>query len=211
VIDIHDFAGIRDAPYSSSRWNVFTHLIGNFLGIYSLWGLTFCADDYVDDTPIHNVPNIFESYFAHFTACPGHEGDIEMINNFMDVGNDDLKTMFTLGQVERLKRVLSESTLLRKEIINCDDNIVSLQSNGTELSIHPNPANGMTHITVKNSKNRLNYISIHESTSGKLIYETSFDGDNDFFADLNGFASETYLVTHKQNDTTVANIKIVKL
>jgi len=179
--------------------------------MYSLWGLTFCSDDYVDDTPVHNVPNVFEANFGHFTACPDYEGDIEMINNFMDSGNDALKSMFTYGQISRLKRLLSESNLLYNEPTICDQETVSLRSNGIELTINPIPSTGFSDISVKNSNNNKNYISIHESTSGRIIYQTSFEGDKVLQIDINGYASGTYFVSLVQNGQIVINKKIVKI
>ncbi len=211
VIDINDFAAIREFENKPARLNTLTHLVGNFLGMYSLWGLTFCSDDYVDDTPVHNVPNVFEANFGHFTACPDYEGDIEMINNFMDSGNDALKSMFTYGQISRLKRLLSESNLLYNEPTICDQETVSLRSNGIELTINPIPSTGFSDISVKNSNNNKNYISIHESTSGRIIYQTSFEGDKVLQIDINGYASGTYFVSLVQNGQIVINKKIVKI
>jgi len=211
VIDVNDFAGIREFENKPARLNTLTHLVGNFLGMYSLWGLTFCADDYVDDTPVHNVPNVFDVNFGHFTACPDYEGDIEMINNFMDSGNDALKSMFTYGQISRLKKLLSESNLLYNESTICDQETVSLRSNGIELTINPIPSTGISNIIIKNSDNIKNYISIHEATSGRIIYQTSFEGDKVLQIDINSYAPGTYFVSLVQNGQIVINKKIVKI
>ena len=54
VIDYRFFGtmGSVQAPYDEGK--TLTHLMGNFLGLYPLWGLTECSDDYVMDTHIHN-------------------------------------------------------------------------------------------------------------------------------------------------------------
>jgi hypothetical protein len=49
-----------------------THLMGNYLNLYDLWNESQpCADDYVDDTPIHNAPNGRFWQYRHVSTCDG--------------------------------------------------------------------------------------------------------------------------------------------
>ncbi len=78
-----------------------THLLGSYLNLYELWNeQVLCADDYVEDTPIHNAPNTESPLYKHISTCDGHP--VEMTMNFMDNTDDAALTMFTLGQKARM-------------------------------------------------------------------------------------------------------------
>lgn len=89
-------------PYH--RGHTLTHLIGNYLGLLPLWGEFQCGDDYIDDTPIHNAPNFVCPEVNHISLCSGNP--TEMSNNFMDNTYDDCLEMFTVGQMQRIQKVL---------------------------------------------------------------------------------------------------------
>ncbi|MCB0685308.1 MAG: hypothetical protein KDC53_02250 [Saprospiraceae bacterium] len=82
-----------------------THLMANYLGLNDLWGLSRCQDDGVSDTPIHNSPTWGAPGGHHISTCgPGPRA---MTMNFMDNSLDAYLYMFTKGQVERLRYMLS--------------------------------------------------------------------------------------------------------
>ena len=82
------------------------HLMGSYLNLYELWNdYIYCADDYVDDTPIHNAPNYGKNEYRHVTTCEGNA--VEMTMNLMDSGCDSTMYMFTWGQVARMQATLS--------------------------------------------------------------------------------------------------------
>ena len=82
-----------------------THLIANYLGLYDLWGLSRCQDDGVEDTPIHNSPTWQAPGGHHVSTCGTSPRAMTM--NFMDNSPDAYLYMFTKGQVERLRYMLS--------------------------------------------------------------------------------------------------------
>ncbi len=82
-----------------------THLIGNYLGLHDLWGYYRCQDDGVEDTPIHNAPTIGEPRAKRNSTCEGLPR--AMMMNFMDSTDDKFQYMFTKGQVQRMRYVLS--------------------------------------------------------------------------------------------------------
>lgn len=160
VID-YDFFGLMDSdknPYNQGK--TLTHLMGNYLGLYSLWGKTECGDDYVDDTPIHNDPNFGEPEFQHISLCEDNE--LEMTMNFMDATYDEGKFMFTEGQVMRLQAILSENGFrseLSKTELECSEkkglanrNFAeqNIELKNIEIAIHPNPAKDNIYINFKN-------------------------------------------------------------
>ncbi len=108
VID-RDYVGIGGtalAPYDEGK--TLTHLMGNYLGIYSLWGVDYCADDGAVDTPVHNAPNYGCPEYKNITTCGQNKGRVEMTMNFMDSTNDACRNMFTKGQILRMYKTLSE-------------------------------------------------------------------------------------------------------
>ncbi len=92
--------GTADIHYNEGK--TLTHLTGNYLGLYDLWNVDHtCADDYVNDTPIHNAPNIGCHLYKHISTCYGKA--VEMIMNFMDNSDDACQRMFTFGQKLRMQ------------------------------------------------------------------------------------------------------------
>jgi hypothetical protein len=93
-------------PYALGRTLV--HLMGSYLNLYELWNeFEPCADDYVEDTPIHNAPNNLINPYLHVSTC---FSDLvaEMPMNFMDNTIDTGQYMFTRGQVTRMRATLAD-------------------------------------------------------------------------------------------------------
>ena len=88
-----------------NRGKTLTHLIGNYLGLYDMWGIDQCADDGVEDTPIHNSPTWGETGHNYISTCGSYPQAMTM--NFMDNSPDAFLYMFTRGQVQRLRYMLS--------------------------------------------------------------------------------------------------------
>ena len=98
VID-YRFFGMRGtalAPYDEGK--TLTHLLGNYLGLFDIWGdgSSHCSDDDVEDTPIHNAPNFRCAGYKHVSTCPGNP--VEMTMNFMD--NTDDACMYIQSQTK---------------------------------------------------------------------------------------------------------------
>ncbi len=105
VIDHRFFGstGTAIAPYDQGK--TLTHLVGNYLSVYSLWGTRRCADDKVLDTPIHGGPNYGCPKYMHVSSCDNNP--VEMILNFMDNTDDDCMSFFTEGQINRMYATLA--------------------------------------------------------------------------------------------------------
>lgn len=106
VID-RRFFGSGSLTYTGSK--TLTHLMGNYLGLIDLWGLYPCTDDGVSDTPIHNAPNLGDPTPRRISTCQGYPP--AMVINFMENTNDANMYMFTKGQVQRMRYILSEQGL----------------------------------------------------------------------------------------------------
>lgn len=166
--------GTAKAPYNEGK--TLTHLVGNYLGLYDLWNdFSLCADDYVDDTPIHNAPNLGCQVYKHVSTC--HEQPAEMIMNFMDNSDDACQRMFTLGQKLRMQSMFApggpRASLLHtlplcekqtplhlvQERSEADNPIPKTAAKEISLSIWPNPAGEEANVLVKTSGNPMAAIS----------------------------------------------------
>jgi hypothetical protein len=151
VID-YRFFGDENTISNFSEGKTLTHLIGNYLGLYSLWGNGECEDDLVQDTPIHSSQNHDCGSNLHASFCG--EGGFEMPMNFMDSTPDECQSMFTFGQKIRLHAFLSVPSLrgkLTNTVVDCStDNLVLDEGEtpvegatktlaGEGISIFPNP------------------------------------------------------------------------
>ena len=140
VIDYSFFGveGHTHKPYHLGR--TLTHLMGNYLNLYSLWGPSPCADDGVEDTPIHNAPNFGNPGYKHFSLCDGNE--VEMTMNFMDNSDDQSLAMFTVGQRNRMLDCLASyrsglNAPLSVQCLSDEEMIEPIEDAG--ISIFPNP------------------------------------------------------------------------
>ena len=106
VID-YRFVGNAEAPFELGRTLV--HLVGNWMGLYSIWGVGDCKTgdyqgDFVTDTPNHNAPNYGCPSYQHLSTCQ-KEGSTELIieqsMNLMDCTDDICMSQFTTGQKYR--------------------------------------------------------------------------------------------------------------
>jgi len=161
VIDYEYFGQRIGDKHPFNQGKTLTHLMGNYLGLYSLWSNVECGDDRVDDTPIHNSPNFGNPEFRHVSLCEGYE--VEMTMNFMDATYDEAKYMFTEGQVERMQAVLAEDGPrgeLVKTQLDCEEKkpiagrsteeevVTSIKE--LEIELRPNPAQEHIYLDFKN-------------------------------------------------------------
>ncbi|MES2797589.1 MAG: M43 family zinc metalloprotease [Bacteroidota bacterium] len=112
-----------------------THEIGHWLGLIHTWGDENCGDDYVDDTPESEGPNLTVVCTELFSRCSGTRTR-NMIENYLDYTVDSCMNVFTIGQKERVKAVF-ELSPRRKKLVEC---VTSLpESEQLDLQITPNP------------------------------------------------------------------------
>lgn len=154
VIDYQLFGNhsTEKQPYSEGK--TLTHLVGNYLGLYSLWGTGVeCSDDKVYDTPIHNSPNFGVPSQGHISLCAGYPGEMWM--NFMDCTDDSLRTMFTRGQRERIYAVLDKNGIRSKLLetpVKCgvqakfERSSESTSGGNIQVTAFPNPASDMVFV-----------------------------------------------------------------
>lgn len=173
------------APYHLGH--TLTHLVGNYLNLYPLWGFEKCGTDHVRDTPHHNAPNHASLSFDPNAACVSYEHvstctgyPLEMTMNFMDNSGDACMYMFTKGQRQRMHaalNVVGGRTQLALQATNCtptlqnDETTISIKtednaeihSRPAEVLIFPNPASGKINVRVSD-------VFIHASTQFEIYH-----------------------------------------
>ncbi len=90
------------APFNLGRTAV--HEVGHWLGLKHIWGDAYCGDDMVDDTPQQRAFTSGCPTGVRVT-CGSANGDMYM--NYMDFTNDACMYLFTHGQKERMRSLLS--------------------------------------------------------------------------------------------------------
>ena len=122
-----------------------THEVGHWLNLRHIWGDDSCGNDFVSDTESAEEANFGCPTFPHkaSNSC-GTGSDGEMFMNYMDYVDDKCMNMFTSGQGERMTAAITgpRSGLLTS--LGCQTPLsVENNSNLNEISIYPNPNNGM--------------------------------------------------------------------
>ncbi len=109
VVLLHESVGAAPhntfpPPYNLGR--TATHEIGHWLGLYHIWGDSFCGDDFCNDTPVHQTANY--GCFTHPKSNSCGTPD-EMFENYMDYTDDDCMNIFTYDQKDRMRDNLNTS------------------------------------------------------------------------------------------------------
>lgn len=213
VVD-YQFFGVSGTDDKYSQGKTLTHLIGNYFGLYPLWGRGNCEDDFVSDTPIHNAPNYTCPGYKHMSTCDGNP--IEMTMNFMDNTNDECMSMFTLGQMVRMHAVISKDGPrgnLSQGKSKCnngkslEDDYIELDIPIDELlsfSLVPNPVLDELNIQIKSFEEKTTNIRIFNH-SGQVVQEEQFiaqAGRNNRSFDVGKLAAGVYIVQVKQGSHT---------
>ena len=117
-----------------------THEAGHYMGLQHPWGLSGGCDDDdgVDDTPLQHSPG--ENCDLAASSC----GSVDMTQNFMNIASDDCLTLFTQGQKEVVREVL---TSIRAGLISHDkgrdDRVTSVHPDmESRYKVYLNPSFG---------------------------------------------------------------------
>ena len=111
VIDHRMFGSMGTAEMPFDEGKCLTRLVGNYLGLYDIFGMEPCGGDEVDDTPQANGPNFGCITGKHISICGTYPYPVEMNMNFMDATDDACRCLFTIGQKQRIYAYLkSESS-----------------------------------------------------------------------------------------------------
>lgn len=163
--------GNLKAPYTKGRTAV--HEIGHWLGLRHIWGDADCGDDRIEDTPPQQGPTRGCPSGVVATCSSGAAGNMYM--NFMDFTNDECTSMFTKGQVSKMRELFSaegaRSALLysNKAVGAPEDELLAANNDILkEISLYPNPAADILNVTLKDISASNGNLNIYNQ-SGQLV------------------------------------------
>ena len=195
VVNFQAF-GIAPANFPHTNYGrTAVHEVGHWFNLIHTWGdnsSSFCASDFVDDTPLEHNPAYNCSTFPKFDDC-NFGGDGTMFMNYMDYGNDTCINLFTKGQKERMLAALSlyRSTILKSNacgLASATDDIKPVS-----FSVSPNPNNnGLLHCNFDAFVGE-GTISIFDLT-GKRFFEQKFYTSNEQTLSLPPLSTGLYFV-----------------
>lgn len=223
VID-KDLFGVYDANSIYKENKTLTHLVGNYLGLHSLWGEDRCADDFVTDTPIHNSRNYDCPVYKHFSTCTG---EIEMSMNFMDNSMDECLQFFTRGQKARLYAFLSEGgarasllntqTACSSSIVTKDSITVAKKAIKTStvkvsigyISLFPNPTKGLINMSFRLEDKGETSLQIIDANGKELFIQDQVAPNSDLSIDALDWPTGVYFVRVKTKEELIYSEQIV--
>jgi hypothetical protein len=140
VIDYKYFGTIGTVEFPYHKGRTATHEIGHWLGLRHLWGDTGgCTDDDgVEDTPSQSGASL--GCDVTRISC----GNLNMVQNYMDLSFDDCLNLFTNGQKEKMRFNLFE---FRSMVIN-EEGIVTANNKKIEKKVEVTfEKNGVINLT----------------------------------------------------------------
>lgn len=140
--------GVLSPPYNLGRTT--THEVGHWLGLYHTWGddefeNDKCSgSDYIDDTPNQSIATSGCPKNIVISCNNGPAGN--MYQNYMDYTDDACMNMFTQGQKNVMRLVLTSyrASLLSSNALDPVNNMgVAPAGSSARLRALPNPSDGL--------------------------------------------------------------------
>lgn len=172
------------APYNLGRTAV--HEVGHWLGLRHIWGDAACGDDLVYDTPqqgsfTSGAPSGFR------TSCSNAPlGDMYM--NYMDFTDDVRLVLFTKGQKDRMRAMLSNggprNTILASKGLSkpwSEAKVEIEEILPTPMQVYPNPASAWITVNCNNKEwigKELSVVNINGVTVKKVIITSTIQRIN---------------------------------
>ncbi len=149
VIDYQYFGDIGTATFPFDLGRTCTHEVGHYLNLRHIWGDGGCSvDDFVDDTPLSDGPN-YGCALGH-VSC----GTVDMVENYMDYGDDACLTVYTADQAVRMHALFAPGGARHSLTLSagcgggptptCDDGIQNGDETGVDCGGSCAPCNTAT-------------------------------------------------------------------
>lgn len=95
---------------SNTKGRTASHEVGHWLGLRHVWGDSFCANDFCNDTPPATAANSGLPSYPHKSGqCALNAPNGEMYMNIMDYSDDAGKYMFSTDQATRVQTTMANS------------------------------------------------------------------------------------------------------
>jgi hypothetical protein len=194
-----------------------THELGHYFEIWHVWGDDDgqCVgsggkDDGIADTPPQAAASNGCPTYPYYDACT-KTGDGIMFMNFMDYVNDGCMNMFTQGQVNVMKAMVSSGKeshplTLNADLLQYPTAVNDVADAGADINIYPNPASSTVYIS---GVKELNSISLYD-LSGRIVLQVNTLGQiNGLYSlDVSSVAKGVY-VLHSLSSTGTTVKKLV--
>ncbi len=212
--------GTAAAPFSLGRTG--THEIGHWFGLKHIWGDTDCGSDNIDDTPQQRSYNYGCPNFPRTNNCTT-TADGEMFMNYMDFTNDACMSLFTIGQVKKMRSLFAKgnykNSFLSAPPCNYSGPVegplviippVETAKTEIEVSVYPNPAGNYININVKSEELiAANSFAELYNANGKKVYQVGLS-KNTSRLNIQQLPSGIYYV-NVNSGKLKKRLKIVKL
>jgi len=193
VID-PDFIGKIGVPNQRfSEGKTLVHEVGHYLNLLHPWGDSGCeTDDGLMDTPLQESPYFGCASPSNSRSC----GTLDMVQNFMQFGDDPCLLYFTKEQVEMMRSILltSRSKLIENGARICNRNQPNQEDN-VQIFYARNPER----IFIRGLQNQRFRIQVF-NISGQLAH--NFEVQDRYTTEINAssFPIGIYVVIVKGNE-----------
>ncbi len=222
VISFSSFGtkGTAAAPFNLGRTG--THEIGHWLGLKHIWGDDDCGSDNIDDTPQQRSYNYGCPNFPRTNNCTT-TADGEMFMNYMDFTNDACMSLFTIGQVKKMRSLFAKGNF-KNSFLAAPACSYSGPSEGPmiiippvetaekaiEVMIFPNPTSSFININFKHEGIlAVNSFAAIYNANGKVVFQKSLTESLNTIS-IQHLAAGIYYV-NVNSGKLKKRIKIVKL
>ncbi len=181
------------------------HEMGHYLGLYHTWEGLNCRNndctqdgDRVCDTPPDASLSAAASCNSPFNSCStdtlsGFTADVpDMINNFMDYGNESCQNSFTQGQKDRMRAAINTmrpGLLQDKCTPPCS---ATVQANFTRDNHYPLPGSTINFTNTSTGANTFEWLLNGTVVSTSANYTTSFAAPGKYKVTLKAFNGSCY-------------------
>lgn len=174
-----------------------THEIGHCFGFVHMWGDSHCGNDFVDDTPLHNVPNFQCPDEGHLSTCTGTPKEMWM--NYMDYTYDKCMYFFSDGQAARadyfittdpqLNSIINSgctgTTSNKEPITSVSFERINSRINDNAFSIYPSVTADRLVLSINNSKTGKGEILVYNSMGLLVMRQQTVIREGSNTTDLN--------------------------